>query len=70
MKIKIIDVNYIPEEGVLTLEECGFKVGDVLEVTGRFGCGSLLARAIRDTELVSIGQMVSFEEGEYKVVEE
>lgn len=55
MKIKIIDVNYIPEEGVLTLEECGFKVGDVLEVTGRFGCGSLSARAIRDTELVSIG---------------
>lgn len=69
MKIKIIDVNYRPEEDVMTLEECGFKVGDVLYVSGQYRCGSLSTWAISDTEFVSIGNEVSLQEDEYEVIE-
>ena len=34
MKIEIIDVNYVASDNALTLEECGFKVGDVVDVSG------------------------------------
>ena len=70
MKIEVIDVNYKPEEGVMTLEECGFKVGDVVEVSGKYKHGDLSIQAIRETELVSIGNEVSISEHEYKVIEE
>lgn len=70
MKIKIIDVNYKPEEGVMTLEECGFEVGDVVEVSGKCNIGKLLIHAIRETEFVNVGNEVSISEFEYEVVEE
>ena len=70
MKIEIIDVNYTPEEDVMTLEECGFKVGDVVEVTGEYNCGDLSIQAIRETKFVNIGNEVSISEHEYKVIEE
>lgn len=70
MKIEIIDVNYKPEEDVMTLEECGFKVGDVVEVSGDYKNGDLSIQAIRDTEFVNVGNEVSISEHEYKVIEE
>lgn len=70
MKIKIINVKYKPEEDVLTLEDCGFNVGDVVEVSGKYKHGDLSIQAIRDTEFVSIGNEVSICEFEYEVVEE
>lgn len=70
MKIEIIDVNYNPQEDVLTLEECGFKVGDIVEVSGEYKDGDLSIQAIRNTDFVNIGNEVSINEHEYKVVEE
>lgn len=70
MKIEIIDVNYNPQEDVLTLEECGFKVGDIVEVSGEYKDGDLSVQAIRNTEFVNIGNEVSIGEHEYKVIEE
>lgn len=69
MKIEIIDVFYRPEVDVLNLEECGFKVGDVIEVSGKYKDGDLSIQAIRGTEFVSIGNEVSVSEHEYKVIE-
>lgn len=70
MKIEIIDVNYVADDDTLTLEECGFKVGDVVEVSGHYVDGNLSIKAIRETEFVSIGNEVSIIEHEYKAVEE
>lgn len=70
MKIEIIDVNYKPEEDAMTLEECGFKVGDVVEVSGEYNNGDLSIQAIRKTMFVNIGNEVSISEHEYKVIEE
>lgn len=69
MKIKIIDVNYKPEEDVPTLEECGFEVGDVVEVSGKYKHGDLSIQAIRDTEFVNVGNEVSISKFEYEIVE-
>lgn len=70
MKIEIIDVNYVTDDDALTLEECGFKVGDVVDVSGEYNDGDLSIQAIRETEFVNIGNEVSISEHEYKVVEE
>ena len=70
MKIEIIDVNYVTDEDALTLEECGFKVGDVVEVSGHYVDGDLSIQAIRETELVKVGNEISISEHEYKVIEE
>jgi hypothetical protein len=70
MKIEIIDVSYVTDDDALTLEECGFKVGDVVEVSGEYNDGDLSIQAIRETEFVSIGNEISISEHEYKVIEE
>ena len=70
MKIEIIEVNYKPEEDVLTLEDCGFKVGDVIEVSGKYRDGDLSIQAVRETEFVHVGNEISISEHEYKVIEE
>lgn len=70
MKIEIIDVNYVTDDDALTLEECGFKVGDVVEVSGNYKDGSLSIQVIRETNFVNIGNEVSISEHEYKVIEE
>lgn len=69
MKIEIIDVNYVADEESLTLEECGFNVGDVVEVCGNYKDGDLSIKAIRKTEFVNVGDEISISENEYKVVE-
>ena len=70
MKIKIIDVNYVTDDDALTLEECGFKVGDVIEVSGKYKDGDISIQAIRETEFVHVGNEISISENEYKVIEE
>lgn len=69
MKIEIIDVDYVADGDALTLEECGFKVGDVVEVSGHYLYGELSIRAILKTRFVNIGNEISISEHEYKVVE-
>lgn len=69
MKIKIIDICYRPEVDVLNLKECGFKVGDVIEVSGEYKGGNMSIQAIRGTEFVSVGNEISISENEYEVVE-
>lgn len=70
MKIEIIDVDYITDDDALTLEDCGFKVGDVIEVSGKYKDGDLSIQAIRETEFVHVGNEISISEHEYKVIEE
>lgn len=69
MKIKIIEVDHI-EDDELSLADCGFKVGDIVEVSGQYKDGSLSVKAIRETEFVNIGNEVSISEGECEVIEE
>ncbi|QIW88903.1 hypothetical protein CJ19_044 [Escherichia phage CJ19] len=69
MKIEIIDVNYVTDDDALTLEDCGFKVGDVIEVSGKYKDGDLSIQAIRETEFVHVGNEISISENEYKVIE-
>lgn len=69
MKIEIIDVNYVTDDDALTLEDCGFKVGDVIEVSGKYKGGDLSIQAIRETEFVHVGNEISISENEYKVIE-
>lgn len=69
MKIEIIDVDYITDDDALTLEDCGFKVGDVIEVSGKYKDGDLSIQAIRETEFVHVGNEISISENEYKVIE-
>lgn len=70
MKIEIIDVDYITDDDALTLEDCGFKVGDVIEVSGKYKDCDLSIKAIRETEFVHVGNEISISENEYKVIEE
>lgn len=69
MKIKIIQVDHI-EDDELSLADCGFQTGDVVEVSGHYKDGNLSVKAIRDTDYVSIGNEISLQEGEYEVIEE
>lgn len=72
MKIKIIEVDhsYQDEDVVISLADCGFQIGDVVEVSGQYQDGNLSVKVIRETGFVSIGNEVSINEGEYEVIEE
>ncbi|UGO52706.1 hypothetical protein OPT79_75 [Klebsiella phage vB_KpnD_Opt-79] len=70
MKIKIIDVDYVTDDESITLRECGFEIGDVVEVSGKYNNGELSIQAIRETDFVNVGNEVSISEFEYEVVEE
>lgn len=69
MKIKIINVDCKPEEDVMTLKECGFEVGDVIDVAGSYRDGRIYVNAIRATDVVSVGNAVSLDDAEYEVIE-
>lgn len=69
MKIKIIDICYRPGVDALNLKECGFEVGDVVEVSGEYNNGDLSIKVIRETEYVSVGNEVLIRESEYEEVE-
>lgn len=69
MKIKIIEID-IGDGDDMSLTDCGFQVGDIVEVSGHYKDGSLSVQAIRNTNFVSVGNEISLQEGEYEVVEE
>lgn len=69
-KIEIINVNYLADDDELTLEDCGFKVGDIVEASGLYKGGDLSIQAIRETEFVKVGDEISISKYEYKVIEE
>ena len=59
MKIEIIDVDCLVDTEVITLRNCGFQVGDVVEVSGHYLDGDLSIKAIRKTRFVNIGNEIS-----------
>lgn len=69
MKIKIIEVC-TPDYEDLSLTDCGFEIGDVVEVSGQYRNGNLSVQTIRETEFVKLGDEISIQEGEYEVIEE
>lgn len=70
MRIEIIEVNYKEDPDFLTLSECGFLIGDVVDVPDGCNGRNISIRVIRETEFVSIGNTVSIRDNEYKVIEE
>lgn len=71
MKIKLQKVDTMNDDQSLTLAECGFVAGDVVEVTGGIDKnGAAWVDVIRATEYVKVGNCVSVNPGEYKIVEE
>lgn len=68
MRIRITQTNLTNGDGSITLEECGFKVGDLVEVDGTFNDGSYCVLAIRNTENIRIGDNVSVTDEECEVV--
>lgn len=70
MKIRITKVDIDRNDGSITLEQCGFKVGDVVEVDGNFRDGTYCVLAIRETEQIRIGDNISVDHDECEVVEE
>lgn len=70
MKIRITSVDIDRNDGSITLEQCGFKVGDIVEVDGFFSDGSYCVLAIRNTEEIRIGDNIGVNHDECEVVEE
>lgn len=67
--VMIIRTTIRMEPDSLTLAECGFKVGDIVELDGYFQNGTASAACIREGVGTRIGDSVSIEAGEYVVVE-
>lgn len=70
MKIKITKIDTLNGDGSITLEECGLKIGDVLEVYGHFNDGSYWVIAPRNSEFIQAGDNISVSKDECEVVEE
>lgn len=70
MKIRITNVDHKNSDESLTLRECGFVVGDIVEAGGTFRDGDTCIEAIRDTEFVQVGNFLSISPFEFEVVEE
>lgn len=70
MKIRITKIDTINGDGTITLEECGLKIGDVLEVDGHFNDGSYCVIAPRDSGFIQAGDNISVNKDECEVVEE
>jgi hypothetical protein len=69
VKVMITRTTAPVEPGTLTLKECGFKVGDVVEIDGYYRDGSANTRAIREGEGIRIGDNIGLSAGEFVVVE-
>lgn len=67
--VMIIRTTNRAEADALTLAECGFKVGDIIELDGCYRDGTASAKAIRNTIGIRVGDNVSLEACEYVVVE-
>ena len=70
MKIKITKIDTLNGDDSITLEECGLKIGDVLEVKGHFNDGDYCVVAPRNGESIDAGDYISVSKDECEVVEE
>lgn len=70
MKIKITKVDIDRNDGSITLAQCGFQVGDIVDVDGFFSDGSYCVLAIRNTDEIKIGDNIGVSHDECEVVEE
>ena len=70
MKIKITKIDTLNGDGSITLEQCGLKVGDLLEVADHFNAGSYCVIAPRNSEFIEAGDNISVSKDECEVVEE
>lgn len=70
MKIRITKIEDTYYNDSLTLEECGLKIGDVLEVDGHFNDGSYCVIAPRNSMFIQAGDNISVNKDECEVVEE
>lgn len=69
MRIRITKIDTINGDGSITLEQCGLKIGDLLEVDGHFSDGSYCVIAPRDSEFIKAGDNISVNHDECEVVE-
>lgn len=69
MRIKITKIDTTNGDGSITLEQCGLKIGDLLEVDGHFSDGSYCVIAPRNSEFIRAGDNISVSEDECEVVE-
>ena len=69
MRIRITTIDTINGDGSITLEQCGLKIGDLLEVDGYFSDGSYCVIAPRDSEFIKAGDNISVNHDECEVVE-
>lgn len=69
MRIRITTIDTINGDGSITLEQCGLKIGDLLEVDGHFCDGSYCVIAPRDSEFIKAGDNISVNPDECEVVE-
>lgn len=70
MKIRITRVDIDRDGGILSLEQCGFKVGDIVDVDGFFHDGSYCVLAIRNAEEVGVGDKISVSDDECEVLDD
>ena len=70
MKIKITKIDTLDCEDSITLEECGLKIGDVLEAEYYFNDGSYCVIAPRNSGFIRAGDNISVSKDECEVVEE
>lgn len=70
MKIRITKIDTAHCDDSLTLEECGLKIDDVLEVDVHFNDGSYCVTAPRNSEFIQVGDSISVNKDECEVVEE
>lgn len=69
MRIKITKIDTINGDGSITLEQCGLRIGDLLEVDGHFSDGSYCVIAPRNSEFIRAGDNISVSKDECEVVE-
>lgn len=67
--VMIIRTTNRVEPDALTLKECGFKVGDIVEIDGYYRDGTASTHAIRDGLGIYVGDNISLESDEFVIVE-
>ena len=70
MKIKITKIDTLDGEDSITLEECGLKIGDVLEADYYLDDDSYCVIAPRNSGFIKAGDNISVSKDECEVVEE
>lgn len=67
--VMIISTTNRVDPDSLTLKECGFKVGDIVEIDGYYRDGTANTKAIREGLGVYVGDNISLENDEFVILE-